>query len=83
MIDDMVERVALALCNHLNEGAASLYEELGEDTARDLARVAIAAMREPTEAMVDAGVEAAVCDNAPLAWPAMIDAALATTPTKS
>lgn len=55
---------------------APMGQEIAEET-RDLARVAIAAMREPTEAMVDAG-EADQPGHlvASLTWTSMIDEAL-------
>jgi hypothetical protein len=55
MADNQVDRVALAICNAERKAkcltmAASLSEVLGEHHYRELARVAIAAMPDPTEA---------------------------------
>jgi hypothetical protein len=56
MADNQVDRVALAICNAERKAkcltmAASLSEVLGEHHYRELARVAIAAMPEPVEAV--------------------------------
>lgn len=83
-VPEMVERVARALIN------ASV---LGEDGIADwrrpsdydlmLARAAIAAMREPTQVMVDAPVIVADEDWSQREnWQAMIDAALQPGPSK-
>ncbi len=44
---------------------------------REAARAVLGAMREPMEAMLDAGNEEMAFDDVSPAWPAMIDAALA------
>jgi hypothetical protein len=84
MASEMVERVVRALTAEFEP-----YRVFDEGEAERLARAAIAAMREPTEAMVSAGSEAVNgCYSlepgegfdeppAPAAWQAMIDAALA------
>lgn len=70
----MIERVARAI-------AKGEYGENVDDvwhTCIDDARAAIEAMREPTEAMLDAGYGAEPTGAALVApWEAMIDAALA------
>lgn len=82
MADSMVERVARAL----QEADETAWAETGlttGDELRRLARFAIRAMHEPTEAQIDAAVLTFVRENggiehAPaLTWRAMIDAALA------
>lgn len=70
MTDSLVERLALALCEYENRHAAEefpdcnavgpdgwsvLMGERGKEAYRAKARFMIAAMREPTEAMVRAG----------------------------
>lgn len=67
-----IEEVARAIAGQFAQSA-----DLWEDFV-DTAHVAIKAMREPTEAMVDAGAEYAPgAGDARDAWHAMIDAALA------
>lgn len=79
----MVERVARSIYERARPSAdfgvdMASWESAAPSTRsdlRELARTVIAAMREPSQAMVDAGVEAVsdgICD----AWYAMIDAAL-------
>lgn len=65
MSDEMIERVGDAI-----------YAERGNSDAQ--ARAAIAAMREPTAAMIDAAVEDEGADPewARIHWQVMIDAAL-------
>ena len=84
---EMVDRVAKALLNHTNSspGVMTQYDMMSENEARELASVAIAAMREPTEAMVQIGYAASnahdhMPDDIRSAWSAMIDAALADGP---
>ncbi len=93
--DDMVERVAAAFINSFSPGAWDTMSMLtGGDAAMEprarvlrAARAAIAAMREPTEAMVDAAWDIDACgreeahigSGAGPAWRAMIDAALSTS----
>ena len=50
MTDDMIERVARALADAERDRRPSMAEPFAET----LARAALAAMREPTDAMVDA-----------------------------
>lgn len=83
----MVERVARAMfeVGHADAHGPDIYEEQA-DWWRECARAAIAALREPTEAMIAAGWEGGDwCkptisyhdDDAPQqCWRAMIDAAL-------
>lgn len=68
----MIERVARAIFTHDydNTGAA------GRSLAHDLARRAIAAMREPTAAMTEAGWADALAENAADTYRSMIDEAL-------
>lgn len=72
----MVELVARAINKELTGS-----EENVNDFRRRLARAAIEAMREPTEAMIDAGentgINLWIQFEAVIAWQAMIDAALA------
>jgi hypothetical protein len=68
---DMVERVAIALepkCRGFGGGNMPIM------VAREFARAAIAAMREPTEEMVKAQWSEPTCGAE--GWRAMIDAAL-------
>lgn len=82
---DMIERVARAICAHDGKPAFDDRVEREQRRFRNAAFIAIAAMREPTEAMVEAGgLEVFSCsdddpsaEKAAAAWPAMIDAALA------
>lgn len=68
----MVEKVAIAIRN-VNETTVGLtYSEL----TREMARAAIEAMLEPTEAMLDAGDAADGYDVYVGVWTAMIQAAL-------
>ena len=73
---DMIERVARAIrffddWPTLSETAKAIY--------REQARFAIEAMREPTEAMLDAAMQFASCDLKS-EWQAMIEAALGEKP---
>ncbi len=77
-MSEMIERVAKA-----QAGARwDLFDDEHKDAARDLARAAIEAMREPTEEMKEAGsdfVYEAWGDGKTIAreaWQANIDAAL-------
>ena len=76
MNDNMIERVARALCKE-SGGKAVYWENWIAD-----ATVAIQAMRKPTPAMIKSGFESisASCDinssELLIAWQAMIDAAL-------
>ena len=81
---DMIERVARAMAENDSGPMDSAlfaihWREFGEGYI-DSARVAIAAMRKPTQEMLDAGTNAGLpgYDYAPpdTTYPAMIDAAL-------
>lgn len=90
--DDMVERIAEALWQSESLRASdrlrrTVWDDLLEqDRAkwRGLARAAIAAMRQPTDAMeksgnralTDNGLSDVESDDATVAWETMIDAAL-------
>lgn len=75
----MIERVALALYRHQCElnHYADKWDEVNKPYFTGFARAAIAAMREPTEEMMNAGWIEGMRPKAPReAWQAMIDAAL-------
>ncbi len=76
-MNEMIERVANAMAFHSDRQAHTKPWMVKWD---DLARVAIAAMREPTEAMLDAAVardyRGEGPDTASEHWRAMIDQAL-------
>jgi hypothetical protein len=74
----MIERVARATHNHSREHANSWDELLPyyHNKYRQDARAAIAAMREPTEAMINAGDRTDHDVEAATVWQAMIDEAL-------
>ena len=80
-MSEMVERVAADLWREARcPGDFASGNVNGQQRFRELARAAITAMREPTDAMVDAGDNAGYgeCDvGCNSHWPAMIDAALA------
>jgi hypothetical protein len=70
---DLVKRVARAIAKAANPMP---WDMLDEDAVRSYhlqARAAIAAMREPTEAMIEAVPDVMTASEA---WQAMIDAAL-------
>jgi len=82
--DDMVERVAMALAANVEEGFPRFvkqswdqYTELARTAFRLRARVAIEAMREPTQTMLDATGNGECGRWAPGVWITMVDAALA------
>lgn len=83
MVESMVERVARAIAGADPEQQCQIDDsEMGEyfwEKYREhylpLARAAIEAMREPTDAMVDAG-EGTMCPHAACIFTDMIDAAL-------
>lgn len=85
-MNEMVEMVALALCNIDNKRfdlpLLTSIEEFRFDHDRsvyeDLARAAIEAMHDPTEAMVAAGCRHENMGDMAGRFNAMIDAALAT-----
>lgn len=82
-MSEMIERVARKMA-----GQYMIDDGFGEDSRRGAeqgemwknfrasARAAIEAMREPTEAMIDAAYEHALDENAKGVWQDMIDAAL-------
>lgn len=79
-MSEMVERVARAICGDPNDDGRNVLE-----VHRQRARLAIAAMREPTEAMVEAGVRLGcpeggggdiTASEATDTWQKMIDEAL-------
>jgi hypothetical protein len=75
-MSEMAERVARAMHGNRYEWPRPEFAEHREDY-REMARRAIAAMREPTEAMLNAANSEEVGHPwATLAWRAMIDAAL-------
>ena len=76
MNDNMIERIARVLCKE--SGGKDIYWENWIDDAV----LCIKAMRDPTDAMIEAGFESisASCDINPaellIAWQAMIDTIL-------
>ncbi len=72
MTDDLVERVARAICDEMHIQGKSW----GGLQRHKLARAAIAAMREPTEAQLKAVQEWPGQQSYTDIWQAMIDAAL-------
>jgi hypothetical protein len=84
-MNEMIKRVAKAIEDYHDKDAWSPYERIGHVVALECARAAIAAMREPTEAMCDAANEAVFQGGQPpsqpdIVWPAMIDASLKDEP---
>ena len=88
-MSEIIERVARAICASLDEdpdAADTPYEIRGWRLHQSTARAAIAAMREPTEAMIGAGGDIiwtrvnndqnGINAHAIEAWCAMIDEAL-------
>lgn len=77
-MNEMMERVARALWADVDDRDFDALGPLAQKRMRDRARVVFAAMREPTEAMVDAGQEEVLCgvESAEIIYRAMIDAAL-------
>lgn len=79
-MSEMVEQVAKALWDH--SGFLWSWDKVGprdKDKYRAMARAAIIAMKEPTDAMVGAGVEGWKINgyhSIQFVWPCMIDAAL-------
>jgi len=80
MISQVEAALAAAISDHADPELRSKIGLFMADHPGLLARAAIEAMREPTEAMVDAGYEAGGYTPDPSniegAWRAMIDAAL-------
>lgn len=79
-MSEMIDRVAKAICR-AEIGSIGPYgfdlEETGQQSAahwRSLARAAIAAMREPTQVMLDAGWDSRSVPR--YCWENMIDEAL-------
>lgn len=68
-MSEMIERVARAICTGAGDYSGPWQDFIPE------ARAAILAMREPTEAVLDAGPPSPYMD--PEIWAKMIDAALA------
>lgn len=68
-MEEMIERVAKALKAVPIRDLTDPGGELDQLRLREAARAAIEAMREPTEAMKDAGYEALLEDNWPEVWP--------------
>ena len=54
-MSEMIERVARAIFTEANAASSGYGEWCTDDMANAAARAAIEAMREPTEAMIDAG----------------------------
>ncbi len=85
---EMIERVARALFYRFQFDPEYEYEDAPEkerDLYRGCALTAIEAMREPTEEMATAGYSGSGEDSFGVAlgtWRAMIDAALAETPSE-
>ena len=82
MASEMVERVARVIdpdafdpCPHKTGGLCLLCAE-AQDNAWYLARAAIEALREPTEAMADDGDHHCSASDVRHVWQAMIDQAL-------
>lgn len=81
MSESMVDRVALGICQAAMKGGGvtpvkALAEADEPDYWRWQARIAIASMRQPTEAMIVAGVHHDNMGDMAGRWRAMIDAAL-------
>jgi hypothetical protein len=74
----MVERVARAIHRQdfLSEEAAENSWEIDTELRMDMARAAIAALREPTPQMIGAAHEAGIASRVLPVWRAMIDEAL-------
>ncbi len=72
-MSDMIERVAAAIAVY---GIRNHIVKLPKEDAVDLARAAIEAMREPTEAMLKAAWSVDRYAQAGEEWDAMIEAAL-------
>lgn len=75
-MSEMLERVAKAIYDAGHDDHGGLRVILPREIANHLARAAIAAMREPTAAMLDAGPGDPYLDAH--VWGKIIDAALAT-----
>ena len=71
----MIERVARAICDATGEFSWDEEDEITRSEFRNEAIAAIEAMREPTEAMIEAGHWHSGSDAGPC-FTAMIDAAL-------
>jgi hypothetical protein len=76
MTDTMIERVARAALDAYYPQSIFSREHPEREKFRLVALAAIAAMREPTEAMRDAGFAENFGKPSYAAWQAMIDAAL-------
>ena len=67
LAEGMISRISAALSPHLGPGSSDRDQ---------IVRVVLAAMREPTDAMLKAALRFDVLSDADRAWPAMIDEAL-------
>lgn len=79
-MSEMVDKVAAAIYEHelqtYPESAAAKKEFFIDSIYHDAVRIALKAMREPTEEMVKAAWADALAEDAKGVWCAMIDAAL-------
>ncbi|MBV9065110.1 MAG: hypothetical protein JO004_05010 [Methylobacteriaceae bacterium] len=80
-MSDFVERVSRALCQsagHDPDGGqrAGAVEEANSTFFTQMARAAVEAMRDPTEAMIEAARDEILVADAPGAWRKMIEVAL-------
>ena len=73
MSESMIERVAAAICGEASWPSSSDNQK---EKFRTDARAAIAAMREPTKAMLDASLRPNESSGADGTWLSMIGAAL-------
>lgn len=83
-MNEMIERVAKAIEDCHDEGSWSTWEQIGHQAALECARAAIAAMRESTDAMIEAGdwkIDFDCRDSGKI-WNAMVDAALTPEPNQ-
>jgi len=80
-IEDALTKEVAAIGGYMDSGGAQVVTVEASIDLSVIARAAIEAMRRPTEAMTDAGIEASVLEGAPhhtgaAAWDSMIDKAL-------
>lgn len=80
-MNEMTLRVARAIClgGIRNPATVCTYPQCGCRNATVKAEAAIAAMREPTEAMIEAADKVGIDQDAIDYWRAMVDAALEQT----
>lgn len=79
MSSEMIERVAKAIHSHDFPTYALKWEDTKQQIYLDVARIAIEAMKEPTQAMLDAAEKSGSLEEGSSAygcWQAMIEAAL-------